>query len=88
MNNFDGFVSIAELSWLKKPPHPSKIVQINDKIKVKILEIDSEKRRINCSLKRLKKNPWLGIKEKFKVDDIIDTEIVNVVDFGIFVKSS
>ena len=33
MNNFDGFISIMELSWLKKPPHPSKIVQIKDKIK-------------------------------------------------------
>jgi len=59
---------------------------IKDKIKVKILEINSEKRRLNCSLKRLKQNPWLSIKEKFKVNDIIDTKIVNIVDFGIFVK--
>ena len=36
--------------------------------------------------KRLKENPWLSIKEKFKVNDIIDTTIVNIVDFGIFVK--
>ena len=86
INDFDGFVQTTELSWLKKPPHPSKIVQIKDKIKVKILEIDSEKRRLNCSLKRLKENPWLSIKEKFKVNDIINTKIVNIVDFGIFVK--
>jgi len=86
INNFDGFVQATELSWLKKPPHPSKIVQIKNKIKVKILEIDTEKRRLNCSLKRLKENPWLSIKEKFKVNDIIDTTIVNIVDFGIFVK--
>ena len=86
INDFDGFVQTTELSWLKKPPHPSKIVQIKDKIKVKILEINSEKRRLNCSLKRLKQNPWLSIKENFKVNDIIDTKIVNIVDFGIFVK--
>ncbi len=86
INDFDGFVQITELSWLKKPPHPSKIFQIKDKIKVKVLEIDSEKRRLNCSLKRLKENPWFNIKEKFNVNDIIDTEIVNIVDFGIFVK--
>jgi small subunit ribosomal protein S1 len=86
MNNFDGFVQTTELSWLKKPPHPSKIVQIKDKIKVKILEIDSDKKRLNCSLKRLKKNPWLYIKEKFKVNDVINTKIVNIVDFGIFVE--
>jgi len=86
INDFDGFVQTTELSWLKKPPHPSKFAQIKDKIKVKILTIDSEKRRLNCSLKRLKQNPWLSIKEKFKVNDVIDTEIVNIVDFGIFVK--
>ena len=86
INDFDGFVQTTELSWLKKPPHPSKFAQIKDKIKVKILTIDSEKRRLNCSLKRLKENPWLSIKEKFKVNDIIDTTIVNIVDFGIFVK--
>ena len=48
MNGYDGFIQTAELSWLKKPPHPSKIVQIKDKIKVKLLEIDSEKRRCLC----------------------------------------
>ena len=86
MNGYDGFIQTAELSWLKKPPHPSKIVQIKDKIKVRLLEIDSEKRRFNCSLKRLKENPWLSVEKTFKVNDIIDTEIVNIVDFGIFVK--
>ena len=41
---FDGFISLNELSWIKKPPHPSKIVSLNDNVDVKILEIDSEKR--------------------------------------------
>ena len=50
----DGFIPTNELSWLKKPPHPSKIVQTNDKLKVKVLEIDDEKSRLGCSLKQLK----------------------------------
>ena len=53
-NDFEGFVSITELSWLKKPPHPSKIVQLKDKLSVKLLEIDKDKRKINFSLKQLK----------------------------------
>ena len=85
-NNYDGYIQISELSWLKKPPHPSKIVQLNDKLTVKLIEIDNEKRRLNCSLKLLKQNPWDKINKKFSVGDIIDTEIVNKVDFGIFVK--
>tara|TARA_Y100001970_G_C14208039_1_gene845225 strand:+ start:316 stop:2025 length:1710 start_codon:yes stop_codon:yes gene_type:complete len=85
-NDFDGFISLSEISWLKKPPHPSKIIQLNDKLEVKLIEIDKEKRRINCSLKQLKENPWTKVEDNFNVGDKIETEIVNKVDFGVFVK--
>tara|TARA_A100001011_G_scaffold286707_1_gene297502 strand:- start:2141 stop:3841 length:1701 start_codon:yes stop_codon:yes gene_type:complete len=85
-NEFDGIISLNELSWLKKPPHPSKIVNLNDEIEVLILSIDEERRRINCSLKQVKDNPWNKLEEKFNINDTFETEIVNVVDFGIFVR--
>ena len=85
-NNFDGVISLHELSWLKKPPHPSKIVNINDEIDVLVLDIDDDKKRVNCSLKQMKENPWTKLKEKFNINDTFETEIVNIVDFGIFVK--
>ena len=85
-DSFDGIITLNELSWLKKPPHPSKVVNINDEIEVIVLEIDDEKKRINCSLKRTKDNPWDKLKENFSINDTLDTEIVNIVDFGIFVK--
>ncbi len=85
-NSFDGVISLNEISWLKKPPHPSKIVNINDEIEVLVLDIDDEKKRVNCSLKQMKENPWAKLKEKFNINDTFETEIVNIVDFGIFVK--
>ena len=85
-NKYDGFIPINELTWLKKPPHPSKVIQLKEEVEVKIIEIDEEKRRILCSLKQLKENPWNSLDAKFKIGDSFDTEIVNVVDFGIFVK--
>ena len=85
-NSYDGLISLNELTWLKKPPHPSKIVSSNEEINVKILEIDNDKKRLNCSLKQLKENPWSKLTEKFKINDSFETEIVNAVDFGIFVK--
>jgi len=85
-DTYDGIISLNEMSWLKKPPHPSKIVNLNDEIEVKIIDIDNEKRKVNCSLKQLKENPWLTLTEKLKINDSFDTEIVNIVDFGIFVK--
>ena len=82
----EGFIPLNELTWLKKPPHPSKIISINQNLEVKITDIDNEKRRIICSLKQLKNNPWEILTKKYKIDDDFDTEVVNVVDFGIFVK--
>ena len=83
---YDGTIPLSELTWLKKPPHPSKIVDINQETDVKILEIDNEKRKVICSLKQLKENPWLKLKENYKINDSFETEVMNIVDFGIFVK--
>ena len=85
-NQFDAVITLGELTWLKKPPHPSKIIDNNDEIEVKVLEIDDEKRKLICSLKQLKDNPWSKLTNNFAINDSFETEIVNVVDFGIFVK--
>ena len=85
-NSYDGTIPLGELSWLKKPPHPSKILNLNEEIEVLILEIDDERKKLNCSYKQMKENPWIKLKESFNINDTFETEIVNVVDFGIFVK--
>ena len=85
-SKYDGIIPLNELSWLKKPPHPSKILNLNDEVEVLVLSIDDEKKRINCSLKQMKENPWMKLNDKFNINDTFETEIVNIVDFGIFVK--
>ncbi len=85
-NLYDGVIPLSELSWLKKPPHPSKILNLNDEIEVMVLDIDNDRKRINCSFKQMKENPWIKLKDKFSINDAFETEIVNIVDFGIFVK--
>tara|TARA_B100001057_G_scaffold453020_1_gene497487 strand:- start:2763 stop:4463 length:1701 start_codon:yes stop_codon:yes gene_type:complete len=85
-NEYDGIISLSELSWLKKPPHPSKILSLNEEVEVLVLDIDDERKRINCSLKQMKDNPWSKLKKSFNINDTFETEIVNIVDFGIFVK--
>ena len=83
---YDGSISLGELTWLKKPAHPSKIVKLDDIIEVKVLDIDDERKKINCSLKQMRENPWMKLNENYKINDSFETEIVNIVDFGIFVK--
>ena len=85
-NKYDGLINLNELTWLKKPPHPNKIVNLDQEFDIKVLEIDDDKKRIICSLKQLKENPWNKLNDNFKINDTFETEIVNIVDFGIFVK--
>ena len=85
-NQYDGLITVSELTWLKKPPHPSKILNLDETIKVKILEINNEKRKLICSLRQMKDNPWLKLRDKYNINDSFETEVVNIVDFGIFVK--
>ena len=83
---YDGVITLNEMTWLKKLPHPSKLVSVNETINVKIIDIDNEKKKISCSLKQTKSNPWEKLNETLKINDVLDTEVVNIVDFGIFVK--
>ncbi len=85
-DKYDGIIPVSELSWLKKPPHPSKILDLGDEIEVLVTEIDEDKKRIGCSLKQTKENPWNKLNKNFNINDSFETEIVNIVDFGIFVK--
>ena len=84
--NIEGLIHTSDLNWTKKNIHASKILSLNEEVQVKLLEIDDNKKRISLGLKQCKENPWEVIVKKHKVGDVIDSNIVNIVDFGIFVK--
>ncbi|MFL2724830.1 MAG: S1 RNA-binding domain-containing protein, partial [Gammaproteobacteria bacterium] len=54
----EGLIHLSELDWTNKNIHPSKVVDLDEKIKVMVLEIDHDKRRISLGLKQTKPNPW------------------------------
>ena len=81
----EGLIHLSELDWTSKNIHPSKVVEMNEKIKVMILEIDHEKRRISLGLKQTKSNPWTEFDNKYDIGDTVDGNIKSITDFGIFV---
>ena len=81
----EGLIHLTELDWTRKNIHPSKVVDMNEKIKVMILEIDHEKRRISLGLKQTKSNPWIEFSNKYVIGDKVDGNIKSITDFGIFV---
>ncbi len=81
----EGLVHITEMSWGKKLKHPSKVVQVGEKVDVVVLDFDAEKRRISLGMKQTIPNPWSLLAEKYPVGTRIKGKVKTVTDFGIFV---
>ena len=87
-DGIEGLVHVSEMSWTKKNVHPGKIVSTSEKIEVMVLEIDVQKRRISLGIKQCVENPWEKYKSENKIGDIIEGEIRNITEFGLFVALS
>ena len=81
----EGLIHLSELDWTSKNIHPSKVVEMEQKIKVMILEIDNDKRRISLGLKQTKSNPWTEFANKYGIGDKVEGNVKSITDFGIFV---
>jgi len=84
-DGIEGLIHLSELDWTSKNIHPSKVVDMQENIKVMILEIDHEKRRISLGLKQTKPNPWTEFSNKYVIGDKVEGKIKSITDFGIFV---
>ncbi len=81
----EGLVHVSEMSWTKKNVHPGKIVSTSQEVEVMILEVDPNKRRISLGLKQCLANPWEVFAEKHPVGTVIEGEIKNITEFGLFI---
>ncbi len=84
-DGIEGLVHVSEMSWTKKNVHPGKIVSTSEKVEVMVLEIDVQKRRISLGIKQCVENPWEKYNSTNKIGDIIEGEIRNITEFGLFI---
>ncbi len=81
----EGLIHVSEMSWTKKNVHPGKIVSTSQQVDVKVLDIDSAKRRISLGLKQCTPNPWDAFGATYKIGAEIEGEVRNITQFGLFV---
>jgi len=81
----EGLVHVSEMSWVKKNVHPGKVVSTSQEVEVMVLEVDEGKRRVSLGLKQCLDNPWDSFAEKHPIGSIIEGEIKNITEFGLFV---
>ena len=84
-SGIEGLVHVSEMSWTKKNMQPGKIVSTSEEVEVKVLEIDSEKRRISLGMKQCKPNPWLDLQKNYKIGTEVEGEVKSITEFGLFI---
>jgi len=85
LGGVDGLIHITDLSW-GRVDDPHKVVELDQKINVVILDFDDEKRRIALGLKQLTPHPWDALDQELKVGDHVKGKVVVIADYGAFVE--
>jgi len=81
----DGLIHLSELSW-NRVTHPNEVVKVGERIKVQILSVDADRRRIGLSLRRLTPQPWEIIDNTYQVGQVVKGRITKLVNFGAFAR--
>jgi small subunit ribosomal protein S1 len=85
LGGVEGLIHISELSW-GRVGHPEEIVSEGEKVEVCVLEVDLERKRVALSLKKLCKNPWDSIQERYTPGQVVEAVITSVVSYGAFAR--
>jgi small subunit ribosomal protein S1 len=81
----EGLIHVSEMTWSKKPRHPSKMVAVGDELEIMVLNIEPETKRISLGMKQLLPNPWDLVTDNYPVGSVIEGKVKNITDFGIFI---
>ncbi len=85
-NGIEGLVHVSDLTWSKKIKNVEEYMQVGDAVKVKVIELKPQDKKLKLGIKQLSPNPWEVVKEKYDIGSVVKGQIVEVKDFGIFVE--
>ncbi len=85
LGGIDGLLHVTDISW-GKVDHPSKVLKVGDKVKVKVLSFDKEKEKVALGIKQLTEDPWLRVAEKYPEGEKVKGRVVNLTEYGAFVE--
>src|ERR671926_431001 len=85
LDGMDGLIHISELSW-SHVNHPSEVLEIGQKVQVKVLDIDRDRQRISLGLKQTQSDPWQHVLDTYNEGDTVEGKVTKVVTFGAFVE--
>lgn len=85
INGADGLVHLSEISW-DRIQHPTEVLKVGQEVKVKIISVDREKKRIGLSIRQLEKDPWVDRIGQYEVGQLLEGTITRLTKFGAFAR--
>jgi small subunit ribosomal protein S1 len=85
-NGIEGLIHISEMSWSQHIKHPSQVLNVGQEIEAKVLNIESDEKKISLGLKQLEPDPWENIEDKYPTDSHHKGIVRNLTQFGAFVE--
>ncbi len=85
INGADGLVHLSELSW-EHIDHPREVLEVGQELKVKVIKIEHDKKRIGLSVRALQTDPWRSRVEKYSVGQLVEGVITRLTKFGAFAR--
>ena len=85
-SGLEGLIHISELSWTKRPKHPSEILKEGIEVEAQVLRIDPAERRLSLGLKQTQPDPWKTLPDRFPPGTPIKGKVTGLTDFGVFVE--
>ncbi len=82
----EGLIHASEMTWEKRPKHPSKYVAVGDEVLVEVLQVDPHNRRLSLSLRHLQPDPWRLFAETHSIGTRVRGRVRGITDFGAFVE--
>jgi len=85
INGADGLVHLSEISW-DRINHPSEVLKVGQDVKVKVISIDRDKKRIGLSIRQLQDDPWMDRTTRFQIGMLVEATITRLTKFGAFAR--
>ena len=85
LGGIDGLLHITDLSW-GRVNHPTEMLAMDDKITVKVIEYDEERKRVSLGLKQLTPHPWDDVEIKYPMGNVVKGKVVSLTNYGCFIE--
>ena len=84
----EGLIPMGEMAYGRRIRSAEEVVKVNDVVQVRVISVDSKRKRISLSLKQMQDDPWMGASQRWPEQSVVEGRVSRITEFGAFVEVS